>query len=227
MNITSLPNLDSDESDSESYSSTSDLSCDVYVIRITPHGKFDFDQIFDFFNKEQEIAKFVIGRETVPREHFHVVCQVDNTVEELYIRGIVRFFLAPFWVDAKGKLPHGFGNKQYNLQLSEDPDAAVSYAVKQQEFRYVGYSPEYIESRRLASFDKKKPSNFQSEYQKLRDTFMETQMDIREFMKHIFDLKSKYDQNVQLHTLYSAALSIENKRDNTSQIHVDNFLSRQ
>lgn len=222
---TSLPNLDDELSGSE-FSFTDELSLDAYVIRITPHDKFCFGAIENFFKDEPIIHSYVIGRETVPREHFHVVCRVDNTVTEQDVRDIVKGLLVPFWEDeVTHKLPRGFGNKQYNLQKAKDLDLAVSYAVKQHEYCYDGFDPAYIEARRLASFEKKKPSNFKSEYLKLCEEFQDSDMDTRTFMIKYITLKANYGQQVRMQDAYGYANSNLVKRDNDkAEDLVEDFL---
>lgn len=152
---TSLPTQDCDQSDSGILS--------TYVIRITPCEKFSFQQVVEYIKDEPAFFKYVISKETVPREHFHLVIQTDVEVDETDVREHIRSFIIPFW-SQDGKLPRGFGNKQYNLQVSDDVDRAISYAVKLGEYVFEGYTPEYIKERYDSSFDKKKPCNFKIEY---------------------------------------------------------------
>jgi len=210
----SLPTQDLDPSDNGPA---------TYAIRLTPYEKFTFQQVVDFLMETPYFLKFVISRET-PKEHFHIVIETDETFDLEDVRECIRSFFVPFWQDDKGKLPRGFGNKQYNLQLSYDPDAAVTYAVKLGDFVYEGYSEEYILECKAKSFDKKKPSNFKSEYIDLSNRFQDSQMDIREFMISYCDLKAKYDQQVNLHHAYGYALSNSIKRDKNAADFVENYL---
>lgn len=215
MDTTPLPNGECDPSDSDSIS-LSEGSPDYYVLRITSHGKFDFDILFKEFQDNPEFCQYVIGRETdTGNEHFHAVIGVDSSVDEQRVRDHIKGFLHPFWVTATGKMPKGFGNKQYNLQACEDLDKAVSYAVKLDEYRYEGFEEAYILARKGESFTKKKPSTFKLEYQQLLDKFAETNMDIDDFMIEFVLLKSKYFQMVSVADAYKYALSAMVRKDSS------------
>lgn len=211
MDTTPLPNRECDESDNgqEDYDSQSTSSLDIiyYVVRITSCSKFTFDQLKSFFQNENQICRYVIGRELVPQEHFHLVLGLDSSLELQDVKDIVRAFLCPLWQTSEGKMPRGFGNKQYNCQVAEDKDNAVSYAVKLKEYVYEGFTKEYIASRVAEAFEKKKPSNFKAEYQDLLDKYDETDMDIDDFMIEFVRLKAKYGQMVNVLDAYKYALS--------------------
>jgi len=153
---TPLPNQESDFSDSGTdYGLTT-----TYVIRMTPHDKFTMDQLKEYIHKEPSFCKYVLAQETVPRPHYHLVVTTDVSFEIEDVRGTIKAFLIPFWVKDDLKLPRGFGNKQYNLQVAEDVDLAISYALKESNlYVYEGYSADYIQQRKEASFQKKSPSS--------------------------------------------------------------------
>jgi len=220
MDSTPLPNQEDDNSDNG-------LTIN-YVIRITPCEKFTAEQLHQFIKDEIVICRYVIGRETVPQEHFHLVVQTDIEITEQEVRDIIKAFLIPLWQTEKGKLPRGFGNKQYNLQLCDNLDLAVSYAVKLGEYWYDGFSEEYITLRKTESFEKKKPSDFKKEFQALIDQFQGTDMDIREFMTSYVVLKAKYGQQVRMQDAYAYALSNLIKRDPSEADNlVENYLYKQ
>jgi len=218
MDTNPLPNQDSELSDSG--------ETDTYVIRITSYGKFTQEQLKEFLEKEPLLFRYVVGRETdTGNEHYHVVLEVDSSVEEQEVRDIIKAFLIPLWQLDTGKLPRGFGNKQYNLQLANDKDKAISYAVKLSEFWFVGYESEYIDERKAESFSKKSPSNFKSEYRLLCDDFQSSDMDLREFMCKFVQLKAKYGQQVVLSHAYGYAISNMCVRDPSyGEEVVENFL---
>lgn len=196
-----------------------------YVIRITPYDKFTVEQLHEFLKQESEITRYVVAVETIPRVHFHLVLSTELDLQE--VKDIIRAFICPFWQTDQGKMPKGFGNKQYNAQLSDDLNQAVSYAVKEStQVFFEGFTPEYIESRRAESFLKKKPSDFKSEYTDLCDKFQESDMDIDSFMEHFVNLKAKYGQQVVLSSAYATAISNHIKRDNNAKVYVKDFLSK-
>lgn len=220
MDTTPLPNQEDDPSDNG-------LTTD-YIIRITTCNKFSSEQLLEAIKAEHQFYRYVIGRETTPQEHFHIVVSTDIEVEEQAVRDIVKAFLAPYWVTDTGKFPKGFGNKQYNLQTCNDLDTAVSYAVKMKEKWYEGFTDEYIAERQAHSFQKNKPSDFKSEYLALTTNFSQSDMTLHEFMVNFVTLKAKYGQQVQLHLAYGYALSNLIKRDPTeAENYVESFLYKQ
>lgn len=224
MDTTPLPNREGDLSDSDSLS-TGSLSLSWYVVRVTPHDKFTFDELFSFLQKEYQISQFVIGRETTPQEHFHIVLSVDCSLELQDVKDIIRAFIVPKWTGDNGKCPKGFGNKQYNCQLAEDKDLAVSYAVKCKEIKYEGFEESYIKERMEASFEKKKPSNFKSEYIDLCKLFQETSMEPKDFMIAYVLLKAKYGQSVRVSDAYGYAMSnlVQRSPEEAEEL-VENYL---
>jgi len=213
-----LPNQDDDDSDS---------GLSHYVVRVTPCGKFSYEDLLDTLLEEPEICRYVVGKELVPQEHYHLVLSVDESIDIQGVRDIIRAFIVPYWSEG-GKLPRGFGNKQYNLQVADDIYKAISYAVKLNDYRHEGWSDEFIASRVAESFEKKKPSNFKAEYLSLCETFQESNMDISDFMVNFIKLKAKYGQQVNGHTAYGFALSNMVLRDPSyAESFVDNFLSKQ
>lgn len=227
MDTNPLPNQDNGDSGSDRSTQVDDELIH-YVVRVTPHEKFTFEDLREFIYNEPQITRYVISRETVPREHFHLVLSVDNTVVDQDVRDIIKAFLVPYWQSDAGKLPRGFGNKQYNLQLSTDVDKAISYAVKLGEYVYDGWTDEYIAFAKAESFDKKKPSNFKQEYRQLCDEFKDSEMDIREFMIKFSLLKSKYGQQVRMPDAYSYAISNLFLRDpSQAEVFVENYLYKQ
>lgn len=216
MSHHSLPTQDSDSSDSG--------IIDTYVIRITPHDKFTFEQVAQYIRDEPMFYKFVIGQETVPRVHFHIVVQVDPTFTEDDVRGTVKAFLIPYWQTEHMKLPKGFGNKQYNLQLSNDVDSAVKYALKEKDYVFEGFDPDYISAMADQSFTKKKTSNFKSEYRDLCESYQSSDMDIREFMILLCNLKAKYDQMINMNHIHGYALTQQVKREGNASDLVENYL---
>lgn len=228
METTPLPILDNDLSDNDSTVSDEELSLSHYCVRITSCEKFTKEQIVEFFGKEFNVCKYVIGIETDTEfEHYHLVLSVDSSYDIKWVKDIVRAFIVPLW-QTDGKLPVGWGNKQYNCKLSYDVDAAVSYAVKWSEYWYDGWSADYITLRKAQSFIKKKPSNFKSDYLQLCEQFQGSDMDTREFMVKYVQLKAKYGQAVQMHHAYGYALSNLFLRDpSEADNYVESFLYKQ
>lgn len=218
-----LPNSDSDNSDSGSDSG----SCIVdYVVRVTPCDKFTYEDFCKYIDDCGDICRYVISRETNPKEHFHLVMSVDEGIAFDDARAIIRSYVAEFWY-VLGKLPRGFGNKQYNFQLANDIDKAISYAVKQGDFKYVGYDDEYIKSKKGESFTKPSVSDFKKDHAELCERFQTSDLSVGGYMKEFCLLKAKHGQLVNMQHAYQSALSNLFKREpDAVNSYVNNFLSR-
>jgi len=222
MDTTPLPTQDHDLSD---YGSVFESELNHYVVRITPYGKFTYDELVTRIHSEPQITRYVIAKETVPQDHYHLVLSTDDTLEVQDVKDIISAFIRPFW-EVDGKLPRGYGNKQYNLQVAEDIDKSISYAIKDTiTYTFEGYTPEYIAQRKEESFKKKSTTNFKVEFQLLKEEFHNSQMDTRSFMTKFCLLKSKYDQLVNLSHAYQYSLSVLFRRDpNEAERFVENYL---
>jgi len=211
----------------DSESEVSDLpemySC-TYVIRLTPLEKYTVQDFIAWLEGNINTEKYVIAVETDPQVHLHVVLETDDPDFRTTLR---QSFLYTYWPD--GQRPRGWGNKQYNLQESEDVDLAISYALKMKGDSFVkGYTAEYIEERKKASFPKNKRLDFKTELLNLRNNFLESDMTTHQFMISLCQLKARYDQQVNMHHIYNFALSIEIKRDPSSAENlVESFLYKQ
>lgn len=225
---TSLPNSQDDMSDS-GVSCLSEGSLAYYVIRLTSCDKFSKQLLEEYLKGEPQFCCFVVGRETVPQEHYHLVVGVDDSLTLQDVKDIIRAFIVPLWSDPEThKLPRGFGNKQYNCQLSKDRDGAISYALKQKDYFYDGFTQEEIDSYIDASFEKKKPSNFKVEYAQMCDTFQnDDTLGVKWFMTTFIILKSKYGQQVRMSDAKAYADSAIYRRDpSLVSEDVDNYLSK-
>lgn len=228
MDTNPLPNLESDRSDNgqNSDDGLDDSMLVNYVLRVTPHGKFTFDEFVEYVQNTPEICRYIIGIENdTANEHYHVVCSCDISIPIEDLRGLIRFFIAPFWVDKEGKCPRGFGNKQYNLQICKDLNAAVSYAVKLKNYKYECFDDDYVSVRASESYTKKRPDTFKIEYQKLCKDFQESAMTLHEFMVKFVNLKAQYGQQVVMSHAYAYALSNQVRRDGNADYLVKKYLS--
>lgn len=192
---------------------------DTYVLRLTPLEKYSRQEAIGWLNAK--FQKWFISTEGTPQLHFHVVFETEDLEED--VRKIVKDFVYNYWPAPR---PRGFGNKQYNLQLSETPDLAIRYAAKHRDYEYYGYSDDYITEQVNLSFLKSK-EDFQSDLIKLKLEFHNTPMTSREFMIRLNWLSSKYGRNVNIATVYQTALSVLIAREpEQSAVAVDNFLDR-
>jgi len=226
MDTTPLPTQDCDLNDSDQQSQADDLV--HYVARVTAYEKFTFDQLKAFLETEFRLLKYVVAQELVPQVHYHIVLTTDESFTIQDAKDTLRAFLYPLWC-VEGKLPRGWGNKQYNCQASTNVDQAISYALKdKKEYHYVGWPTEYIEQKIAASFTKKDTKSFNTELQELRNVFQTTDMDINNFMVKFVQLKSRYNQMVNLSHAYQYALSqLIQRNPEEAESFVINFLYKQ
>jgi len=228
MNTTSLPTQDYEQNEYDVLDALSEDELSNYVVRITSYDKFTFDELTEFIHDEPQICRYVIGKEVdTGNEHYHLVLSADNSVHLQEIKDIIRAFIVPFWVTPTGKCPKGFGNKQYNIQISHDISKAVSYAVKLADFKFDGFDQDFIDKCKADSFLKKKPNTFKVEYLELCEKFKTSDMDILEFMTLFIQLKAKFGQQINMAHAYGYALSNIIARDPSQAVtFVENYICK-
>lgn len=218
METSPLPNEDSGQSDSGSSVYDEDDFTNVYVVRMTPYDKYTLDELKAYLS-EMDCSSWVLGVESKPQIHYHLVIEHDDDLNDLKLR--IRSFLDKYW--PPGQRARGFGNKQYNCQICDDKQKAISYAIKERTYEYYGYDPDYIESLLEKSFTKNAPGSFNVELKLLNERFT----DIRQYMIDFMILKAKYGQQVNPQTAWAFANSIAIKHDpDYSRVITDDFLSR-
>lgn len=216
----SLPNNDNGSvvSDRESTASAT-----VLVVRLTPDGAYTAEDLKKFLEEQiHPYDQWVVGVETVPKLHYHLVINTIEPYEE--VKELIKSQINLWYPPPRAR---GFGNKQWNCQKGKKGlETAISYALKDKEDKFFfGFSEEYINECIEASFPKSSPSNFRVEYLELCEQFQTTQMDIRTFMIKYSILKSKYNQQVRMHDAYGYALSNLIRRDNSeAESYVENYL---
>lgn len=191
-----------------------------YVIRFTPMEKYTLDDVKTWLS---QFDCWLVAVEVTPKLHYHIVIKSD--LELAVVKDLIRKFLYVYWP----KRERGWGSAQYNCQVADDIDLAVSYALKDRlERHFSGFTEEYITERLEASFPRKSVSNFKIEYQDLCTKFQESSMDVRQFMIAFVTLKAKYGQQVRMSDAYSYALSNLVRRDPTSADElVEEYLYKQ
>lgn len=208
--------------DSSDTNSVEDCQLNSFVIRINPYDKFTREHILEFMTTKfpSSGCNWVIAEEHKPNFHYHIVLQTLCEMKE--VREIIREYVCQFWYDkTTGKLPRGFGNKQYNLQACRDLDSAVSYALKDRKWStYSGFASEYMEQRLAASFPRKKAVDFNTEFRQLRDNFI----DVRTFMVGYSNLCGKYDRMLNMNYAYNYALSCSVRVFSNADDLVDEYL---
>lgn len=183
-----------------------------YLIRLTPYEKYTMDEVIVLLKDISD--RWIVTEEFESAQHFHVVICCDYTMTTM--RRVIREFLRPYFADPKtDKFVRGFGNTQYNAQECEDIDLAISYCLKtykknpELKYEYVGFTEEYINARKEASFEKKSKDTFKAEFYKLREEFST----INDYMIKYVKLCSKYERMVNMHHAYQYAMSAAVSKD--------------
>lgn len=215
----SLPTQDNDQSDHDQDSVIfEDDGRTAFVIRLTPDEKYTEDDVLTWLKDKFDF--WVIGTETKPQLHFHIV--VSTFLDD--IKPLVRDFLYKYWPVRE----RGWGNKQFNCTFSENEDQGVSYAIKEGKYQFFGYEEDYIKERYEASFKKNSTVSFTTEFALLKKEFGDTDMDTRTFMTKFCLLKAKYNQMVNISHAYQYSLSVLFNRDpSQAESFVENYLYKQ
>lgn len=214
MATTSLPNSDGGSvvSDQSDYSE-SDFT-NVYVVRMTPMGAYTLDDLKKGL-EEMGCISWILAVESKPKLHYHLVVEHEDDLDDMKAR--LRSFLFMYFPVR----PRGWGNAQYNCQISNDKRRAISYALKdREEYFFEGYAQEYIDECLEESFPKNSPSTFKVEYQELCNSFHDSDMDIEDFMVKFITLKAKYNQQVQLNVARGFAYGALIRRDPSAALNL-------
>lgn len=152
-----------------SESEKSDLGESIYLLRLTPYGKYGISNVLALLNSISEV--WVMGVEEHPQEHYHIV--LKNCYDE-GIRPDIKKWVRHWYTPEQ--ITRGFGNKQYNLKEVkelEDEPKAIRYILK--ETRHIhsyGYQQEYLDKLKKSSFPKPKISNVKLGLQELEKRFL-------------------------------------------------------
>lgn len=208
-----LPNQELERSDSDQSSVISDMDTDyIYVVRLTPLDRFTEEDVTLWLQQQTRISAWVLSIEEKPKKHFHLVITISYLDDDCSdIKPLIREFLFQYWPAADRT--RGWGNKQYNCQLSTDIKKAVSYAIKEKVYTFDGFDPDFIKDCEDSSFTKNSPKTFAVEFQELKQQFMTTDMEPRVFMIKFIQLKAKYSQMVNPHHAYQYMLSMQVQKD--------------
>lgn len=208
----SLPtHRDQDGSDDE----ISEHSYDVYILRLTPLGKYTMDDVINkLLSATNDIDSWIISRETTPKEHFHIVFQSYEDFDT--VRLTVINFVYEYWPIRK----RGFGNAQYNFSPAKSERQAITYLSKEGDYKFYGYEQAYIDECFSKSFLKK--ASFKTEFSDLCDEFMKNMTD-EKFLELYYLLRAKYKLPIIVLNAKAKLLSCKVQRDPSYAI----FLSKQ
>lgn len=194
MMTSSLPTQDGQSDDGQTEDN------DAYIVRLTPFGRYSFEEAMDILDNDL-IVSWVMSQELNPQEHFHIVVKAKTKTPKDKIKKIFKDFVYSFWPERA----RGFGNAQYNFQVSLDEKKAISYALKEQKkYEFSNYTEEFINERLDDSF--LKTQNYKAEYTVLCKEFI-TGMDDTTFKQKLILLRAKYGLKISLNDINAYLLS--------------------
>lgn len=156
------------------------------VIRINkPEGVKKFSEKITLWLLEKEIPQWVVGKETVPHEHYHIV--IGSTTD---------------WYGSQNKILKKEVKEYFKVDGSSFSTSSVRntvrktilYSIKDLEYNYNGFDDKYIkklEKQTTTKFEKKK---FGKEIQENEDRFYDETISEDQFMRNYLDIKDKYGQ---------------------------------
>lgn len=205
----------------------------VYILRMTPMEKYTIEDLTKFIDEQMDNSSWIIAEELSKKDKLHYHLVLENFCSLEHMKLSIRTFLDGFW--PRGERKRGFGNAQYNIQVAEDKDKAISYAIKEskgkeislRKFTYKGYSEEAIEYYLDNSYTKADKATFKIDYKLLCDKYRtDYTMQKEDFIKEFILLKAKHGQQVRKMDAIGYALSNEVARnpDYASDL-AQNFIS--
>jgi len=184
-----------------------------YVIRFTPVGDtpdvqvYSFEQILDEFLHQFETWTVSQEKSSKGIIHFHIYLESRESLEE--VKKLVRLFIYPYYPDRK----RGFGTKQYNCQLSDNPLKGIMYALKQRgEYYFSGFTQEFIDACIKSSFEKE-ASDFEKEVAELSQEFLNSNMDPYLYAEKLCIIYSQFDKRIHFKDIQGIINSKIIKRD--------------
>lgn len=157
------------------------FKCQWFILRLTPQGVYDVDKVKEYLYDIGSML-WVIGQESSARgvPHFHVVFAVyteESTVDMKVMRESVTTMFRPLFMEAaqagikhNGNLVKWQGGPQFNIKLSTDHHAAISYALKECGDNYwlgSDFPSQFVPFYKQHSFVKGKRETFAELYSKL------------------------------------------------------------
>lgn len=187
-----------------------------YCIRFTPVSQdgsedqvFSYDEVLDEFldNSDIPITVYLITEEQKPKVHFHIYLESSLNLEDM--KAAIREFIYKYYPERK----RGFGTKQYNCLVAENPLNAIIYALKQRgRYAVSGFTEEFIDECRKLSFVKT-PTDFDEELSAITTSFLDSNKDPYVFAEELVILYATYDKRVHFKDIQGYVNSKLIKRD--------------
>lgn len=187
----------------------------TYIIRLTI-PKNSLDQLKIFIKTISK--KFVISHEYSQRHksHFHLV--IDTEVKKSQINKDLTSIL---------KVP--IGNAGRSITEARDTDLAVSYAVKDGEYIYEGYTDEYINERKEQSFQKEltmrdKIKQLEQEWRDYKGQYTSKHLTNLVYTRLEYHLESGQSPNIQ--SIHNWAKWLVATKDSRSMLNTSKDIAR-
>lgn len=195
----------------------------TYALRLTPLGKYTFDDIISFLGTFDE---YIVVKEESKKlkEHYHAI--VFSKLFEEEVRGKIRGFLQTYFTEPPKR---GDANKQYNLSEIDNLEQAITYILKDggDVSMSLGINTEYLDTLKKKSYRKYSKEEFAKALEELKKKFKDEDTSIGDMMTAICQLKGLYRQPINLNQIYQMVLGfyIHNNPHKASSF-VSEFLSR-
>ena len=188
-------------------------STHVYQLRLTPYGRYTLDSAIDYFDPLIDDWVVTVESSKKGKEHFHFLLYSDSLNVKEDVAELVSVFLHRYWTSAERK--RGYGNKQYNLQVTTDAEQALTYILKDGGILRSTpiFTTDLLSTYRVKSFPKFSKDEFQIEFEQLKKNFKERLpgaeggTSLEYFMIEFVKLKAKYRQPIKLSYIYEVGLA--------------------
>lgn len=203
----SSPTEDSDLSD-EDQNSQFDTTENICCCRISLEEHMTFEDVAEFL--KDTFQKYSLHEEVKPKKHCHFIIVDQHTVEEVKL--CVQSFVYNYWTPTKRK--RGFGN-QYYCKVNRKPlEYYLTYSSKDKlRHEYAGFTAEFIQECKDASYPKVNPHTFKSDLIELEKEFKSREMSCIEYMTRYNFLKAKNNQNCRVVDSYSSFISADIRKN--------------
>lgn len=188
----------------------------IYFVRITPSG--DHPSIELFLNSLS--SKWVYGSETSKKHkfHYHAVLESSLTSRELSSE-ITKYF--------KDSVPAGNGGR--SIQLSDSEERSIQYTIKDNNYRYKGYTENFIQTCYVNSFQK---LEFNDSLKSISKQYLEdVNYELEQLINDVVTIYNQCNRTVIPHVIETRCLSLflkksSNNRKNFSKQIANNIYKR-
>lgn len=158
----------------------------VYAVRLSHIDGLNLDQVFNHFSPMvQRLIVSMEGEEgSTTAPHIHMLIK-QNGMEKDQIKE-----------ELKKLYPTLSGNRQFMIKKADSPSQLLKYTVKEGEFKYKGFTSQFIAT---ATFLSRPKTNMKDEFRKLQDKVRLKQITFSNYILEYIKLKVKHGQTMYTH----------------------------